>query len=173
MIKKIMMTCVVLGIIAIICPVNAEKKFSYSLHGVTFETRVEFSSPAEAGTDALAMVYPKDSPPGEEKMSITAVLYTRDTQKLMGMSDPGLLNYTKSVFMGTAASGKTIERAFAGMSVKGEMLEKKIPSPSMIEVFIVTLLKGGKIGFCFKYTKEIRIEEAQKIIAEIGATLKE
>jgi hypothetical protein len=150
---KIMKICFILGIIAVFFPAYAEKKFSYSLHGVMFQTSLEFSSPAEAGTDALAMVYPKSSPPGEEKMSITAVLYTRN--------------------MGTAASGKTIEREFAGKSVKGEMLEKKIPSQSMIEVFIVTLSKGAKIGFCFKYTPEIKAEEAQKIITEIGASMKE
>ncbi len=151
----------------------AEKKFTYSLHGITFDTSLELSLPSKAGVDALLMVYPMKSAPGKEKMGITMVLYDRNAQKMMGMNDTGYLNYTRTVFMGSGSPGKPIERIFAGKKVKGQVLEKKIPAPSTVEVYVITLSKGNKIGIGFNYSRDIKTEEAQRIINEIGGSMRE
>jgi hypothetical protein len=153
--------------------VHAEKKFTYSLHGVTFDSSLEFSSPEKAGTDALLMLHPKKSKAGKEKMGITAVLFDRNAQKLMGMKDAGFLNYTRTVFMGSADAGKPITRLFAGKKIQGQVLNKKIPVPSTIEVYVITLAKGNKIGLGFNYSQDMNAGEAQKVIAEIGQSLRE
>ncbi len=153
--------------------IHAEKKFTYSVHGITFDSSLEFSSPKKAGTDALLMLYPKKSKSGKEKMSITAVLYDRNAQKLMGMKDAGFLNYTRTVFMGSAEAGKPIARVFAGKKIQGQVLNKKIPVPSTIEVYVITLAKGNKIGLGFHYNKDMAADEAQRVIAQIGESMRE
>ncbi len=160
--------CLVLSVSTI----HAEKKFTYSVHGVAFDSSLEFSSPKKAGTDALLMLYPKKSKSGMEKMSITVVLYDRNTQKLMGMKDPGFLNYTRTVFMGSAEAGKPIARVFAGKKIQGQVLNKKIPVPSTIEIYVITLAKGSKIGLGFYYNKDMA-DEAQKVITQIGESMRE
>jgi hypothetical protein len=171
--KNKALSCACIIILAAASAVYAEKKFTYSLHGITFDTTAEFSSPVKSGVDALLMVSPVKSAPGKERMGITMVLYDRNAQKLMGMNDAGLLNYTRTVFMGSGTTGKPIERIFAGKKVKGQVLEKKIPAPSTVEVYVITLSKGNKIGIGFNYSREIKSEEAQRIITEIGASMRE
>jgi hypothetical protein len=92
--------------------IGAPARHSYAVHGVKFETMAEFSAPARAGVDAIYMMYPGNSKQGAELMSITAVLFTKETQKKMGMNDAGLLNYTKTTFLGTAARGKRLRAQF-------------------------------------------------------------
>jgi hypothetical protein len=150
----------------------AEKIHVFSLHGIKFKTGIEFSPPARAGVDALMMLHPRNAKPGKEKLGITAVLYTRDTQKLMGMGDPGLLNYTRSVFLGVAAAGKPIERVLAGKSVRGDVVEKKIPAPMTVETYVLTLSNGSKVGIAFSYSPQFKTD-ADRVIAEIGASMKE
>jgi hypothetical protein len=169
--KALSCACIIILIAA--SAAYAEKKFTYTLHGITFDTTMEFSSPAKSGVDALLMVSPAKSAPGKEIMGITMVLYDRNAQKLMGMNDTGLLNYTRTVFMGSGSAGKPVERIIAGKKVKGQLLVKKIPVPSTVEVYVITLSKGNKIGIGFNYTRDIKSEEAQKIITEIGASMRE
>jgi len=162
-----------IGVVAVSAALYAEKKFTYSVHGVVFETSLEFSQPVKAGADAMLMVYPAKSDPGKENMGITMVLYDRNAQKLMGMGDTGLLNYTRTVFMGSADPGKPVERVFAGKKVRGQALKKKIPVPSTVEVYLITLSKGDKMGIGISYGKNMKEETARQVIDEIGATLRE
>jgi hypothetical protein len=177
--RSVIMKRTTLGFIGAICLVvsvsivHAEKKFTYSFHGVTVDSSLEFSSPKKAGTDALMMLYPKKSKAGKEIMGVTAVLYDRNAQKLMGMKDAGFLNYTRTVFMGSADAGKTITRVFAGKKIQGQVLNKKIPIPSTIEVYVITLAKGNKIGLGFNYSQDMNADEAQRVIAEIGESMRE
>ncbi len=171
--KKALAVLCVFGIVAASAALHAEKKFTYSLHGITFDASIDFSSPEKAGLDALIMLHPKKSKLGKEKMSITAVLYDRNAQKLMGMGDAGLLNYTRTVFLGSDKVGKPIERVFAGKTIKGQVWNKKIPAPSTVEVYVITLSKGNKIGLGFCYNQDLKADEAQKVIVEIGASIRE
>jgi hypothetical protein len=170
--KAFLIICCV-SIFAISAALYAEKKNTYSVHGITFDTTIAFSSPEKTGVDAMLMIYPRKSAPGKEKMGITMVLYNRNAQKMMGMGDKGLLNYTRTVFMGSDTSGKPIERMFAGKKVKGQVLDKKIPVPSTVEVYVVTLTNGNKIGMGFNYSQEMKTEEARQVIIEIGTSMRE
>ncbi len=160
-------------IISMAAVLHAEKSYTYTLHGITFDSNVEFSLPVNAGVDALQMFHPRHAGPGKEKMGITAVLYDRNAQKMMGLGDTGLLNYTRTVFMGSATPGKPIERVFAGKKVTGQALNKKIPVPTTVEVYVITLSNGNKIGIGFNYTSQLKAEDAQRIIAGIGASMRE
>jgi hypothetical protein len=171
-IRLSLVSALVVLIAAAVMATGADKKYSYSLHGIKFVSSIEFSSPARAGVDALMMLHPRNAKPGKEKLGITAVLYTRDAQKLMGMGDPGLLNYTRSVFLGVANAGKPIERVLAGKSVKGDVVEKKIPAPLTVETYVLTLSNGSKVGIAFSYTPQFKTD-ADRSIAEIGASMKE
>lgn len=172
--KKIMKIFVVVVFVStLFLSVYAEKKIKYALHGIIFESSLIFSQPSKIGVDALLMVYPKNSRLGKEIMGITAVLYTKETQKNMGMDNVGLMNYTKTVFMGAAASGKTIERVFSGKKIKGEVVVKKIPVSSTVEIYIVNLSNGDKIGLGFNYTTQMKEVEVGQVIDEIGVTMKE
>jgi hypothetical protein len=170
--NKRLMIVVSVCIVSAVMAGAAEKKKVCSLHGLKFESSVEFSSPAKAGVDALMMHHPRIARPGKEKLGITAVLYTRDAQKLMGMGDAGLLNYTKSVFLGVATAGKPIERVFAGKKVMGDVVEKKIPAPMTVETYVLTLSNGGKVGISFHYIPAFKAD-AERVITEIGASMKE
>lgn len=150
----------------------AEKKYACSLHGLTFESSAEFSAPEKAGLDALMVLHPRKAKPGKEKLGITAVLYTRGTQKAMGMGDAALLSYTRTTFMGAAAPGKPIERVFAGKKVRGDVVEKKIPVPTTIETYVLTLSNGSKVGISFNYIPQFKAD-ADRIIAEIAASIRE
>lgn len=173
MYKQAFAVLCMIGVVAVSAALYAEKKFTYSVHGVVFNTGLEFSQPAKAGTDAMLMVYPAKSDPGKESMGITMVLYDRNAQKLMGMGDAGLLNYTRTVFMGSADPGKPVERVFAGKKVKGQVLKKKIPAPSTVEVYLITLSKGNKIGIGINYGNTMKEDAARQVIDEIGASLRE
>ncbi len=168
------------SIVAILCLVAAVavtigaagKKYACTLHGLTFESGAEFSAPQKAGLDALLAVHPRKAKPGKEKMGIMAVLYSRETQKSMGMKDAGLLDYTRSVFLGVVKAGKPIERVFAGKKVRGDAAEKKIPVPMTVETYVLTLANGSRVGIAFNYIPQFKAE-AEKIIAEIAASIRE
>lgn len=150
----------------------AEKKYACSLHGLTFESSAEFSAPEKVGLDALMVLHPRKAKPGKETLGITAVLYTRGTQKAMGMGDAGLLNYTKSVFMGVAKAGEKVCCMFRGKSVCGDRVEKKIPVPMIVETYVLALSDGSRVGISFNYPPASR-DEAMDLIAEIGASMRE
>lgn len=172
--KKMISIAVTLCLIAAVAATAgaAGKKYSCTLHGLTFESGVEFSAPEKAGLDAFMVLHPRKAKPGKEKMGIMAVLYTRETQKSMGMKDAGLLDYTRSVFMGVVKAGKPIERVFAGKKVRGDVAEKKIPVPMTVETYVLTLANGSRVGISFNYIPQFKAE-AEKIIAEIAASIRE
>ncbi len=138
------------------------------VHGLTFSTSVELSAPAPAGLDALVLVHPKGAKPGAEKMSVTAVLFPGDS----GMKDPELLDYVKTTFLGSTAAGKPVERTILGRKATGEAIEKKIPSPSHAELYVVGLKKGGKVVLAFAFVSGFE-KEARAAIAEACSSVKE
>ncbi len=138
------------------------------VHGLKFTPSIAFSAPASAGLDALLVVHPPDAKAGGEKVGLTAVAFPKDS----GMSDAELLDYVKTTFLATSASGKPVERTFLGKPVKGQALEKKIPAPSSAEIYVVTKKKGDKVVLGFVYSPGFA-KEAQEAIAGIAATMKE
>lgn len=138
------------------------------VHGLKFTPPISFSAPAPAGLDALLVVHPPDAKAGGEKVSLTAVAFPKDS----GMSDAELLDYVKTTFLATSASGKPVERNFLGKPVKGQTLEKKIPAPSNTEIYVVTKKSGDKVVLGFVFSPGFA-KEAQEAIAGIAATMKE
>ena len=138
------------------------------VHGLKFTPPIAFSAPAPAGLDALLVVHPADAKAGGEKVSLTAVAFPKDS----GMSDVELLDYVKTTFLATSATGKPVARTFLGKKVTGQTLEKKIPAPSNAEVYVVTKKKGDKVVLGFVYSAGFA-KEAEEAIAGIAATMKE
>lgn len=138
------------------------------VHGLTFSPPIAFSAPVPAGLDALLVFHPPDAKAGGEKVSLTAVAFPKGS----GMSDGELLDYVKSTFLATSASGTPIERTFLGKPVKGQALEKKIPAPSTAEIYVVTKRNGDKVVLGFVASTGFE-KEAQETIVGIAATMKE
>ncbi len=138
------------------------------VHGLKLTPPIAFSAPAPAGLDALLAVHPADAKAGGEKVSLTAVAFPKDS----GMSDAELLDYVKTTFLATSASGKPVMRTYLGKKVTGQALEKKIPAPSSAEIYVVTKKSGDKVVLGFVFSPGFA-KEAQEAIAGIAATMKE
>ena len=138
------------------------------IHGLKFIPPVAFSAPAPAGLDALLVVHPADSKSGGEKLSLTAVAFPKDS----GMSDAELLDYVKTTFLAASDSGRPVERTLLGKKVNGQALEKKIPSPSLAQVYVATKKGGDKVVLAFVFTPGFA-NEAEAAIAAITGSLKE
>jgi hypothetical protein len=142
------------------------------IFGIEFQSKAEFSEPMKAGKDAVLLTYPKNVKLEDEKMSITLVCYNENAQKEMSMNDTELLEYTKTSYLGTTKPGKMIEKNFLNKKLTGEIVEKKIPVSSILEIFILTLKNRNKIGIGFNYVQSFA-DEALKIITQIADSLKE
>ncbi len=138
------------------------------LHGLKATAPVAFSAPEKAGLDALRVVHPADAKEGGEKLSLTAVAFPKDS----GMTDPELLDYVASTFLGASGPGKPVERTILGKTAKGRAFEKKIPSPSLAEVFVATKKEGGKVVLAFVFSPSFA-KEAEAAVAAIAESLKE
>jgi hypothetical protein len=150
-------------------PVLAENPpHAVEVHGLRFTPPIPFSAPAPAGLDALLVVHPTDAKSGGEKISLTAVAFPKDS----GMTDADLLAYVKMTFLAATAGGRPVERTLLGKKVKGEALEKKVPAPSLAEVYVATKKNGDKVVLGFVFSPGFA-EEAEKAIAGIAATLTE
>ena len=138
------------------------------LHGLKVMPPVPFSAPEEAGLDAVRVVHPPAAKAGGEKLAVTAVTFPKDS----GMNDAELLDYVKTTFLGASEAGKAVERTFLGKTVKGRALEKKIPAPSLAEVYVVTKKGGDKVVVAFVFVPSFA-KEAEAAIAAIAASMKE
>lgn len=150
-------------------PVLAENPpHAVEVHGLRFTPPIPFSAPAPAGLDALLVVHPADAKSGGEKISLTAVAFPKDS----GMTDADLLSYVKMTFLAATTSGRPVERTLLGRKVKGEALEKKIPSPSLAEIYVATKKNGDKVVLGFVFSPSFATE-GEEAIAGIAATLTE
>ena len=142
--------------------------FPIEIHGLKCAAPLAFSGPAEAGLDALRIIHPANAESGGEKMSLTVVAFPKDS----GMSDAELLDYVGSTFLASSAPGKPVERTLLGKKVSGRAIEKKIPAPSLAELYVATRKNGDKIVLGFVFSPDFA-KEADKVVAGIAATLKE
>ncbi len=138
------------------------------LHGLRASPPVPFSAPEAAGIDAIRVVHPPAAKSGGEKLAVTAVAFPKDS----GMTDAELLEYVKTAFLGTSAPGKKVVRSFLGREVAGEALEKKVPAPSLAEVYVVTKKGGDKVVLAFVFAPDFA-EKAVPAIAGTAATMTE
>ena len=138
------------------------------IHGLKAAPPIPFSSPGDAGFDALRVVHPADAKAGGEKLSLTAVAFPKDS----GMSDAELLDYVKTTFLATSAAGEPVERTLLGKKVTGRSLEKKVPAPSIAEVYVATKKRGDKVVLAFVFAPGFA-QEAEAAIAAIAASLRE
>ena len=145
-----------------------ETSSAIEFHGLKCSSPIAFSAPTSAGLDALRVIHPADAKSGGEKMSLIAVNFSKDS----GMSDAELLEYVGTTFLAASTPGKPVARTVLGKKVTGQAMEKKIPSPSLTEIYVATKKNGNKvvIGFVFIPTFS---KEAEKAIAGITATMKE
>ena len=141
---------------------------AFQLHGLSAEAPIPFSAPEEAGLDALRVVHPADAKAGGEKLSLTAVAFPKDS----GMSDAELLDYVKTTFLATSAAGTPVERTLLGKKVTGQALEKKIPAPSLAQVYVATKKGGDKVVLAFVFAPGFA-SEGEAAIAAIAGSLKE
>jgi hypothetical protein len=138
-----------------------------------FSTSFQFSGPTEIGVDAILFGFPHDAEAGKEKMTVTFVQFSPEAQLNMQMTDAELLSYVKSTFLGTsrpAVSSK--ERTIFGKKSVGEILSSKIPSPSNLEIHLITLNDSSKICIGFKSSAEITAEQSEAMIFEVINNLK-
>ena len=138
------------------------------LHGLSAEAPIPFSAPDDAGLDALRVVHPADAKAGGEKLSLLAVAFPKDS----GMSDAELLDYVKTTFLATSAAGTPVERTLLGKKVTGQALEKKIPAPSLAQVYVATKKGGDKVVLAFVFAPGFA-SEGEAAIAAIAGSLKE
>ena len=142
------------------------------VHGLTFGTSIEMSAPAPAGLDALLLVHPKDARTGAERLSLTAVLFTKEALRDSGMKDAELLDYVKTTFLGSTSAGTPADRTILGRKVTGKAIEKKIPAPSRAEIYVVGTKKGGKVVLAFVFAPGFE-KEAQEAIAEACSSMRD
>ncbi len=172
--KSIVSTISVAAIlIALSAVAPAEPKHPVAVHGISFTTGVEFSAPQKAGLNAVLLVYPKNSSPGKERMSVMAVLYDREQKKELENAKIDLLEYTRSTFMGSVVTGTAIKKKFGTRPARGERFAKKIPRPVTVEVYLVTLANGSSVALGFQWPADMKTEAAERIIAEAAATFRE
>ncbi|MBP7735079.1 MAG: hypothetical protein KA369_03825 [Spirochaetes bacterium] len=160
-------------LIALSAVAPAEPKYPVTVHGIGFTTGVEFSAPQKAGLNALLLVYPKNSSPGKEGMSIMAVLYDREQKKELDKAKIDLIEYTRSTFMGSVVAGTAIKKKFGPRAARGERFAKKIPRPVTAEVYLVPLKNGSSVALGFQWQADMKADAAERIIAEAAATFRE
>lgn len=149
-------------------PAGALSPAPIELHGLEATPPVSFSLPESAGLDAVRVVHPADAKAGGEKLSLLAVAFPKDS----GMTEAELLEYVKTTFLATSAAGTPIERTLLGKRVTGQALEKKIPAPSLAQVYVATKKSGDKVVLAFVFPAGFA-NEAEAAIAAITASLKE
>ncbi len=160
-------------LIALSAVAPAEPKHPVSVHGICFTTGVEFSAPQKAGLNAFLLVYPKNSSPGKERMSLMAVLYDKEQKKELEKAKIDLLEYTRSTFMGSIVAGTAIKKKFGTRAARGERFTKTIPRPMTAEVYLVTLKNGSSVALGFQWPADMKADAAERIIAEAAATFRE
>ena len=153
---------------AAVRPAGAASPAPIELHGLKAAPPIPFSAPENAGLDALRIVHPADSRSGGEKLSLTAVAFPKDS----GMTDAELLDYVKTTFLASSNVGTPVERTLLGRKVKGQAIEKKIPSPSLAEVYVATKKAGDKVVLAFVFPISFQ-KDAEAAITAIAASLKE
>ena len=146
---------------------------THSVKSITFQTPVEFGKPTPFGLEAFSLVHPTNSKPGDESFEIRLVFISKEMLKNMAMNDHKLLQYIKSVFLGTAKKAeKKSTRYFLGKSITGEVLSKKIPKALRLEAYLLTLKDESKLVIAFVYKKEMDAKNAQNIISVVARTLR-
>ena len=156
------------AVLASVVAAPGARAADFTLHGLNAAPPIPFSAPEEAGLDALRVVHPADAKAGGEKLSLTAVAFPKDS----GMSDAELLDYVKTTFLATSAAGTPVERTLLGKKVTGQALEKKIPAPSLAQVYVATKKSGDKVVLAIVFTPGFA-NDAEAAIAAITASLKE
>ena len=174
LIKSIILGLGIVGILLGVCagPGWAENK-SYTWKNVGFQSPVEFSGPEKLGMGAVFFTHPPNAAPKQAKFEITLVLIKAQQIQAMGMDEAGLLAYVKSTYLGTAkpAEGHK-ERTINGSPVKGEVLSKKIPKSSSLELYLIPLPDGGKLALGFTACASLAKDEAEKIAGAVAESIK-
>ena len=149
-----------------------ETLFTYFIFSLTFNSSVELSGSFEAGVNAQQFAYPANVEV-DNLLHITFVMFDAESQRNMNMSDAELLNYAKTTFLGTSKPAETTkERQIMKRNSVGEILKTKIPTPSNIEIHLITLPDNTKIVIGFKSANSINASDLEKIITEVTSSLK-
>jgi hypothetical protein len=152
----------------------SSQKYSNSWGQVAFETPVQFSTPVDIGLNAVALVSPPESKPGEGSVEITLVFVPLDMAESMENDMEMMVRYLKGAFLATAKVGtKTAGRTFLGKTIEGETISSTIPKPGELEYYLVPLSDGGKIMIALRWDESTTKEDAAAVLDLIAETLKE
>ncbi len=150
-----------------------ETKPDYSVFNLMFNTSFELTQALKAGIDAQQFCYPAKVENQDFSLFVTFVRFDAESQKNMNMSDNELIDYVKSTFLGTAKPAEKIaERIIMGQKSSGQLLKSKIPTPSNIEIHLITLQDSTKFAISFKSNNSVSSEDFEKIIIETTSSLK-
>jgi hypothetical protein len=148
-------------------------QFPQSWGPVAFETPVAFSAPLEIGLDAVSLVHPAESKPGQAKMELTLVHAPVDMIQSLGSIEE-LRSYMITTFLGFSdTDGATLERSFLGKPVQGWKADVTIPAPGTQYGYLVPLRDGGMLLIALRIALETTKEDATHVLDMIAETLRE
>lgn len=146
--------------------------FTYFVFGLMFSSNAKLTGPVNVGLNAFEFTFPADAAIDNTGGYITFVKFDAESIANMGMDDVGLVQYVKSTFLGTSKPAEsTKERFILGNVVVGEIVKTKIPAPSSIEIYVLTLQSGEKMVISFKTMQSLEDEDKEKFISEVCNTL--
>lgn len=147
--------------------------YTYAIFSLIFNSSYQYSGPNEIGLDAKMFVYPANAHIDNELMSITFILISPEMQASMAMNDTELLMYAKSTFFATSKSAETFQnRTILGNNSQGEILTKKIPVPTNLEIHLITFSTGEKMCVGFTNSAKLDAEMREKMILEVLNSIK-
>lgn len=136
---------------------------TYTIKNLTFQSPVSLTEPNKVGLDAFAFF-------GEQDFEIDMIFISKTMVETMEMDDAELLQYVKAIFLATYKPAITTETRYVlNQKVMVEMLNKNIPKPLILQVYLLNLPDESKLALAFIYTKDmVGVDE---IIATVESSL--
>jgi len=146
------------------------KLYAHAWNQLTFKAPVQLSKPTKLGLDAVYLQVPAS---GAADFELLLVGISTQMAKRMGLDEAGQFKYVKSTFFGMAKapSGHVPRRIFERAS-RGEVFERAIPKPGMLETHLVTLPDGSRLVIGFRSAKSFPAAQAEAITTAVCSTLR-
>lgn len=143
---------------------TTDTSFDYDALGLHFQSLVELPKQADIG--ANPDVAASFGIPGEDgRLTFNLIL---------AKISPEEKNDAKTIYAGTSAPAtEKVMRSFFGKPVEGGKQTTKIPKPSTLESYLMTLPNGQQLFLAIKYSGSVTDEQANKILGSIAKTLKQ
>lgn len=146
----------------------------YTWDKIKFQTLLPFSDPQKIGLEAVVLVHPPDSNPGEEQMEITLVRVSQVLQESLENNDAEVLAYVKTTFFGISEPASlSLKRFILGNELVGESQDINFPRDADLEYYLVPLSDGDKIFMAFKWGLDFPREQVEAVIDTVTKSFKE